>query len=89
MELWAREASNSALRVTHIYDVYLPALLPFPSSDSSPPHTQDIWNACVFTLYATFALHIVIILFGAPFVQCVYASLSPPLLTPVHSCACF
>jgi len=34
------------------------------------PHIRrDIWNAWVFTMYATFALHIVIILFGAPFVQ--------------------
>ncbi|KAH9963658.1 GPI biosynthesis protein family Pig-F-domain-containing protein [Russula compacta] len=34
------------------------------------PHIRrDIWNACVFTAFATLALHVVIVLFGAPFVQ--------------------
>jgi hypothetical protein len=37
----------------------------------SYPPMQDIWNACIFTVYAFLALHAVIILFGAPFFQCV------------------
>ncbi|KAI9513398.1 GPI biosynthesis protein family Pig-F-domain-containing protein [Russula earlei] len=33
------------------------------------PHIRkDIWNACVFTAYATLVLHVVIVLFGAPFI---------------------
>ncbi|KAI0301455.1 GPI biosynthesis protein family Pig-F-domain-containing protein [Russula brevipes] len=30
---------------------------------------RDIWNACGFTAYATLALHAVIVLFGAPFIE--------------------
>jgi len=30
---------------------------------------QHIWNAYIFTAYAALALHAVIVLFGAPFMQ--------------------
>jgi len=49
---------------------------------------QDIWNACIFTAYATLALHAVIIVFGAPFVECVsvYApAVASAVRLPVHS----
>lgn len=36
---------------------------------------KDIRNACVFTAYAALALHVVIVLFGAPFFQYVYVLL--------------
>ena len=51
-------------------------LIPFLYLLSPQPHLQDIWNACVFTAYATLALHVVIVLFGAPFFQCVFLPLS-------------
>ncbi len=54
---------------------------PFLYVLSSHAHVQDIWNACVFTAYATLALHVVIVLFGAPFFLCVYA---PPFLPLRH-----
>ena len=52
----------------------------------SCPHMQDIWNACVFTGYTALALHAVIILFGAPFVQYVCptrVSAHIPFLSPL------
>jgi GPI ethanolamine phosphate transferase 2/3 subunit F len=64
-------------------------VLPFcfctSSSSSSHAHPQDIRNACVFTAYAALALHVAIILFGAPFFQCVYLLLF--LVISAHSSA--
>jgi hypothetical protein len=51
-------------------------LVPFLYLMSPHPHQQDIWNACAFTAYAALALHVVIVLFGAPFIQCVFLCLS-------------
>jgi hypothetical protein len=64
-----------ALLVAFLPSVFLPLL-------------QDIWNACILTAYATLALHVVVILFGAPFIECV--SVYTPVVTsparlPVHS----
>ena len=52
------------------------------------PLLQDIWNACIFTAYATLALHVVIILFGAPFIECVFdyaPVVTSPACLPLHS----
>jgi hypothetical protein len=40
---------------------------------------QDIWNAYIFTAYASLALYVVIILFGAPFIEyvCIYSPALP------------
>lgn len=75
----------------HIRRVRLPlTLVPLLYLLSPHPHLQDIWNACVFTAYATLALHVVIVLFGAPFIQCVFLLLSHsrPRVDGLHSQVC-
>jgi len=50
------------------------------------PHIRrDIWNACVFTAYATLALHVVIVLFGAPFFRYVPHTALLALLLAVYT----
>jgi len=48
---------------------------------------QDIWNACIFTAYAALALHVVIVLFGAPFIECVIVYASAVTLPFVTTCS--
>jgi hypothetical protein len=52
--------------IRRVRALLMPFFLPF-----SYPLLQDIWNACIFTAYAALALHVVVILFGAPFIECV------------------
>ncbi|KAF8495530.1 GPI biosynthesis protein family Pig-F-domain-containing protein [Russula emetica] len=50
------------------------------------PHIRrDIWNACIFTAYATLVLHVVIILFGAPFIEYVSHTALLALLLALYS----
>ena len=85
--LGPRSIQQRLARDPHIRRVRALLMSFFPTA--SLPLLQDIWNACVFTAYATLALHAVIILFGAPFIECVsfYAPTVPPyyLLLPVHA----
>ncbi|KAF8259205.1 GPI biosynthesis protein family Pig-F-domain-containing protein [Lactarius quietus] len=50
-----------------------------------PHKRRDIWNACVFTAYTAFALHGVIILFGAPFVHYVPHTAFLALLIAIYT----
>ncbi|KAI0293643.1 GPI biosynthesis protein family Pig-F-domain-containing protein [Multifurca ochricompacta] len=50
------------------------------------PHKQrDIWNASIFTVYTALALHGVIILFGAPFIQYVQHTALLALLLALYT----
>ena len=77
---WAHDGTLGERSVQQrlVGDPHIRRVCPFPLLQllSPHPHLQDIWNACVFTAYATLVLHIVIILFGAPFFQCVFLPLS-------------
>ncbi|KAI0280732.1 GPI biosynthesis protein family Pig-F-domain-containing protein [Russula brevipes] len=46
---------------------------------------RDIWNSCGFTAYATLALHAVIVLFGAPFIEYVPHTALLALLIALHA----
>ncbi|KAI0265295.1 GPI biosynthesis protein family Pig-F-domain-containing protein [Gloeopeniophorella convolvens] len=53
--------------------------------EGDPYKRRDIWNAWVFTTYAALALHVVTILFGAPFIEYVPHTSTLTLLVALYT----